>query len=293
MRVLFITNTGSSRCGVKAFGEEWVASLRRLGVDVTVWDGTYTAVKAADRWIPEDAASYDVIHFNWDPQTINHYLPQHFDGLEDKLSLFLHDVPPNSFCPVQGIARWVWAFEPGDDLQVLPEPVPPTPAWLPAPVLDPITIGVSGVRQDPGHFEVGTLCRARGWTLNAPGWWAGPIAATLQAGAWLSNDDEIRRLARSTVNVCWYHTTGRGKSMAAMFCVSAGRPLVLSPSTMFSALLPYGSHEGIWRTLSTAIPVLEVTIMAAIRSRGIAPQVQRDLGWDRVLQPVLAAWRAA
>jgi hypothetical protein len=294
MRVLFITNTGSTRCGVKAFGEEWVASLRRLGVEVDVWDGTYTAVKAADRWIPENAASYDVIHFNWDPQTINHYLPQHFDGLEEKLSLFLHDVPPNSTCPVHGIARWVWGFEPGDRIQVLPEPVPPAPEDLPAPIRDPITIGVSGVRQDPGHFEVGALCKSRGWALNAPGWWTGPTAADLQAGAWLTNADEIRRLARSTVNVCWYHTSGRGKSMAAMFCVAAGRPLVLSPSTMFSALADYGSRQGIFHSPSTTILALDRLLDQALQSGPpIAALVQRDLGWDHVLQPVLTAWRRA
>lgn len=285
MRILYITNRSSQHCGVKAYGEEWVASLRRLGLTVDVWDGTYSAVKAVDRWIPENAADYDVIHFNWDPQTINHYLPQHFDGFEDRLSLFLHDVPPHSTCPVQGVARWVWGFEPGAGIQVIPHAVPPTPDHLPKPDPDQTTIGISGVRRDPGHGQVAELCRAHGWVLNAPQWWAD------SGSLWLSNADEIRRLARSDVNVCWYHTSGRGKSMAAMFCVAAGRPLVLSHSTMFSCLQPYGVKDGIHHIEAIEIGALDQAIQAALGSKGIAPRVAHDLGWDQVLQPVVAAWR--
>jgi hypothetical protein len=187
---------------------------------------------------------------------------------------------------VHGIARWVWGFEPGDRIQVIPEPVPPVPDDLPPPIRDPITVGVSGVRQDPGHFEVAALCASRGWQLNEPLWWG-------KSTIWLSNEAEIRRLAESTVNVCWYHTTGRGKSMAAMFCVATGRPLVLSHSTMFSALWPYTHHDGIWRAPSVSLAVLEATIEVAVRGPGISAALQQELGWDRVLQPVLAAWRAA
>lgn len=288
LNVLLITNDSSTRCGVQLYGEIWAQTLRTLGCTVDIWDGTYPVVKAAERWIPESTAAYDIIHFNWDPQTINHYLPQHFDGFEDRLSLFLHDVPPHSTCPVQGIARWVWAFEPVAGGMVVPHGVPPTPLGMPAATMHPITIGVSGVRKDPGMDQVADLCRRRGWRLNAPAWQAG--------GAWLSTEDEIRRLARSTVNVCWYHTSGRGKSMAAMFCVAAGRPLVLSNSTMFSTLAPYDDADGIFHGGSIHAETLAATVHTALvhadRGRHIARRVSHDLAWTTILAPVVAAWEA-
>jgi hypothetical protein len=282
LRVLYISNESSVRCGVRAYGEQWVAACRRAGVSVTTFDGSYTHIKTIDNYLPTDALDYDVVHLNWDPQTINHYLPQHLAPIADRFSLFLHDVPPNSTCPVIDLARWVWSYEPLDGSVVLPHGIPPTPDALPPPD-PPVVIGLTGIRRDPGIGQVQELCAARGWTVNQPAWW------TDEGQPWLSTDDEIRRLARSTVNVCWYHTSGRGKSMAAMFCLAAQRPLVLSPSTMFSALHPYGEEIVIGAT--TDIQGLEACVQQALTQPYAIPRVQQDLAWDAIIHPVLTAWQ--
>lgn len=284
MKVLLVTNTSSLRCGVQLYGEQWRAALLRLGCEVDLWDGTYPAVRALG-YLPADVDRYDIVHVNWDPQTINHYLPQHVADVADRLSLFLHDVPPHSTCPIQAAARWVWAFEPGAGITVLPHAVPPTPAHCPRPEIGMTTIGVSGVRDDPGAAEVRDLCRRHGWNFNAPRWWDG-------RDGWLSTEEEIRRLAASSVNVCWYHTTGRGKSMAALFCVAARRPLVLSPSSMFTTLDPYGPADAIYRARSWTQVELELLVELALTGYDyISPRPAQDLSWARVLAPVLHAWR--
>lgn len=284
MRILVITNASTERCGVRAYGEEMIAAIRRAGHTVDVWDGTYSAV-VAHGYLPHASWRYDLLHLNWDPQAINHYLPEHFRPGLPPLSLFLHDVPPNSTCPVFDVARWRFGFEPGDGIQVVPEGIPPSPAGLsagPAAADRPI-IGVTGIRNDPGMAMVADACQRHGWAFNAPSWWTG--------GPWLSTDDEIRRLSRSSVNVCWYQTTGRGKSMAACFCLAARRPLVLSPSTMFSALWPYADEIFIGSRFD--VEVLEEGIRSALRLPVVAKRAIQELAWDRVIEPVLAAWGQA
>ena len=48
-------------------------------------------------------------------------------------------------------------------------------------------------------------------------------------------EDEIDRLGKSTVNVCWY-SEGRGVASGPGTMISAGRPLVLNDSPMFDHL---------------------------------------------------------
>lgn len=286
MKALFISNLSTERCGARAFGHEMVRALRTAGVSVDTYDGTYSSV-AASGYLPPLAATYDIIHLNWDPQAINHYLPEHFAGLEDRLSLFLHDVPPNSTCPVQGVARWVFAHEPGEGIKVITHAVPDY-SVPPCPLPERVVIGISGIRADRGMGQVQEVCHDLGWDVSKPGWWDG--------GAWLSTEEEILRLSRTTANACWYHTTGRGKSMAAMFGVAAGRPLVLSGSSMFSALAEYGFAEGIYRTPTAALDdfllrgFLLQAVLAAQQGQKISPRIAEDLSWSRVIQPIVEAW---
>lgn len=312
LRVLFISNFSSERCGVRIFGEIWVEALRMVGVEIWVWDGTYPAVarRGYTPWTSGQGTRYDwdLVHLNWDPQTINHYLPEHFaPGVAPPLSLFLHDVPPNSSCPVLPVARLVMSYEEMEGSHVIEHAVP---AWgghrihdctrwsfLPATV--PV-IGVSGIRGDPGANLVEELCLRRGWVFNCPPWWYREMgAASTLAGPFLSTEEEIHRLSHSDVNICWYHTSGRGKSMAAMFCVAAGRPLVLSGSTMFSNLVGYGDEvyclsthndDNTVNSLYAEAEGLEQMVDLALETRIVPTRAAKELSWEVRALEIKALW---
>lgn len=228
MRILFIAAFGNTRCGERLYADLWVEALRKKGVSIDLWDGWYPAAKE-NGYLPDNAREYDIIHVNWGPANMGHYLPQHFPP-GPKVSLFLHDVPPDSTTTLWHIADLRMAFVDGPGLVQLHHAVP---EYVPKsqPPEGIIRVGVTGIRGDPGPQLVEKVCLERGWEISAPLWWSG--------GAFLSTEEEIERLASCHINVCWYQTSGRGKSMAAMFCCAARRPLVVSGSSMFSNLWKY------------------------------------------------------
>jgi hypothetical protein len=278
MRVLFISNDSTQRCGVRIFGDLWADALRGIGVEIDRWDGTYSTIYARGKYVPDNIGDYDLVHLNHDPQAINHYLPKHFSGVK-KLSLFLHDVPPNSTCPVFGIANLVMAMEPGEGIHVIDHAVPDM-GELPILTIGRLRpyIGVCGIRNDAGRIDVEKLCERRGWGFNGP------------SASWLTTEQEITRLAQSDVNVCWYHVTGRGKSMGAMFCVAARRPLVLSTSTMFSNLWPY-EYEIMWGVPDSA-ESLEPAVEEALKRQMIPERARRELSWTIRAKEIKALWEA-
>lgn len=302
MRVLFISNHNAARCGVAEYGRIWVKELRRQGVEIVEWDGSYEAV-VKNGYVPWDADAYDIVHLNWDPQTINHYLPQHFRGLRP-LSLFLHDDTAHSTCPVFDVAklRMGYVSEPGVIQVDHAVPAYYGPFYRHAPGA-PVSIGVTGIRDDPGAELVQEVCERRGWQFMPPTWWP---ETPQHARVWQQTDAEIMRLATCTVNVCWYHTSGRGKSMAAMFCVAARRPLLLSGSTMFSNLwqFPYHDrgvtivrdthsggvvHEGAWRRKLE--PELEVLVRNSQLGQEYVPDVAaRELAWTHTARQIKSLW---
>jgi hypothetical protein len=290
MRVLFITNSSTQKCGVRVYGELWMDALRAAGVDVTEWDGCYQSIQdRSGRYLPEERihlGCYDLLHLNWDPQAINHYLPEHFAPYPVPLSVFLHDVPPNSTCPVQGVAQLVMAHEPGEGVVQIDHAVPTYRSELqPSGVF---TVGTAGIRDDPGVELVQQVCDRNGWQHSRSGEFG-----------WLTTEEEIARLAQCHVNVCWYQTSGRGKSMAAMFMVAAGRPMVLSGSSMFSALWPY-AEEFVWgRTHKVMEPGLETGyenpeyLASAIRTAQTwrAPTLSAELlSWTRCAEQIKGLW---
>ncbi len=297
MKVLFVTNSSTQRCGVRLYGELWMQALRAAGVEVVEWDGTYSTIYHRGSYLPPDAEAYDLIHLNWDPAATNHFLPEHFPA-EVPLSVFLHDVPPHSTCPVAGRADLLLAHEPGEGIVVIDHAVPDyqPPLWSPKPS-HRVVIGTAGIRNDPGVELVDQVCRAHGWHHSRAG-----------ESGWLTTEQEIDRLARCTVNVAWYATSGRGKSMGAMFMVAAQRPLILSGSSMFSALWPYAdqmytatqTHRRAGHPQWTLTPryqtdlkaLLAVVLHAVEEGHPIIPvDAARQLAWSRLAPRIATLWR--
>jgi hypothetical protein len=183
MKILLVTNLSAPRCGIQNFGVQTATALRCAGAEVTEWDGCYSAIYEKP-YLPEDADTYDVIHFNWHPVTINHFGPSHFP-VGPLLSVYLNDLPPWSSCPVFDHAKVRFSAEDHPGCLTLPYPIADWIDDLP-PAPDVFTVGWSGVRGD-GAELLQTVCAELGYATNAPD------------GVWRSFEDEVRRQARSTV----------------------------------------------------------------------------------------------
>lgn len=301
MRVLFVSGFSTPRCGEAVFGALMADALEEAGVEVVRWDGAYPALYARQQlglgYLPYEAEYFDLIHLNWGPANMGHFLPEHFPA-GVPLSLFLHDVPPNSTCSLWDRAALRMAYERAPGVVVVPHAIP---AWTPLPqeVLQPPhysgrMLGVTGIRDDPGFALVRGVAFENGWAVLEPPWWSG--------GPWLSVEEEIGRLSTCQLNVCWYHTSGRGKSMAASFCLASRRPLLLSGSSMFSHLWPYedeihivrhtheGSGGGVSRSYAGSLgPILE-TLLSGQAVKREPKRVLEEMSWRRRALEIKALW---
>lgn len=287
-KVLHIWNVGAANtCGIRNFGEQLSTALRRAGAEVTDVDGDYPTVYR-EGYLPVDMSPYDVVHLNWHPATLNHYVPVVLESVTRSralLSGYLHDLPPHSSCP----------FLPSLDVVVSAEPYPhlhgQTPLVLPYPIIDWVTglpapnpqftVGCTGVRGD-GLAELTELCERRGWTLNAS-----------IPGLWLAIDAEVRRLARSTVNVCWYHEE-RGLASAPSMCLGSGRPLLVNGSAMLRHL----RHPLVYQSTTTLEAALVYhhawwTQGGAVGSMFSLDLPQVPLSWTAAAEQLLHTWEAA
>jgi hypothetical protein len=246
MRVLNVGKFGGDlehgvRCGMSNFSVQTGIALRRAGAEVDNWDGDYSVIYAKIQrnepaYLPADLSPYDVVHFVWHPITINHYTVAHWPtGPRPLCSLFLGDLPPHSGCPclesfpfrVSALPHAILSTPSSRGL-VLPYPIIDWVEDLPEP--DPVfTVGYSGVRGD-GRDLLQTICARHGWAFNAS-----------DPAQWLSIDDEVRRLARSTVNVCWYHEQ-QDIAGAPSTCLASRRPLLINRSAMLRHLFSYGDE---------------------------------------------------
>jgi hypothetical protein len=84
---------------------------------------------------------------------------------------------------------------------------------------------MSSVRGD-GALAVQTICARRGWGFNGP------------YSSWLTIDEEVQRLARSSVNVCWYHTSPiwKNRASAPSMLLASGRPLLINHDSILAHL---------------------------------------------------------
>lgn len=287
LRILYVSNFSSLRCGVAEWGRQCFAALQAVGANVIAWDGEYGAVHAREErqepgtYLPADAATYDVIHLNWHPGSTNHYQSQHFpEG--PLLSILLHDLPPWSHYPALDRFHHRIVIEPTDfphDLEIPPPAVDyrPTSPIHPTPL-----IGRSNVRSI-GQEHLGAICADLGYE----------ISDSLQ---WLDTEDEIERLARCWVNVVWYDDIPRSRGSAAVVCAASRRPLVLSDSPRFDHLLPFTDELYIGdRTDKMALrPLLQQAVEDVRAGRAKVPdKLLTEHSWQKRAREMVRSWEEA
>jgi len=282
VRVLHISNHSVDRCGVALFGRQCSAALRAEGVEVDDWDATYSPLHAREErgepsYLPASLASYDVVHLNWQPATINHYHPVMFP-LGQLYSVFLHDLPPWSSCPFEDRMQVKFALEPYPGAVEIP---PPAPDYLPISTPnEQVTIGRTNIRE-AGKAELADICFRHDWIFNDS-----------DPRVWLDEGAEVERLAMSWVNVVWYDEH-RSRGSAAMVAAAARRPLLLSESQRFAHLLPFRDELYI-----APIDKLEVSLHAIVEEvrRGLETVPDRILdvfGWRAAARTMIKTWEAA
>jgi hypothetical protein len=303
MKVLVLADFTAAPCGIRNYADMIVGGLRHHGVAVTPWNVHYPLVYARREageptYLPDDWATYDVIYLNWHPIALNTYGPGHFPwpkGTGPLVSVYLNDIPPWSGCPVAERAEVIVAPEPfGEDGKAGPDllQVYPIVDWvtdLPAPA-PAFTVGWSGVRGDGAALLRG-LCTDKNWAMNMT---EPPTERTLP---WVSVEDEIRRLARSTVNVCWYHQQ-RGIAGTPSVALGTHRPLLLNDSAMFA---PWWAAEapGLYLACERDGVSLEDALTRVYRDwhagqlQTPAPSLYTAHSWATATAQLTAAWTAA
>ena len=297
MRVLLVTNFASQQCGISNYGHQMTYALTRAGCEVTEWDGNYSVIyekiqREEPAYLPPDAASYDVIHFIWHPITCNHYLTLHWPTAGALRSIMITDLPPDTGCPCLPPFHVRMAAQATDLLRTpqspglaFPYPITDWVGDLPDP--NPtFTVGWTGIRGD-GRGVLEAICTQHGWAMNFT-----------EPGVWLPLEEEIRRLARSTVNVCWYDAS-RGIAGAPMTNIASRRPLLLNSTPMFQHLSPY--RDEIYQEMvpQKDVGALERSLgeiaqaWAERRPLKIPSRVYRELGWTRAAELMIHTWKEA
>ena len=285
MRVLVVGDFTAQPCGIRNYLDQTYRALsNHPGLTVDKWDGHYPEIyrrreACEPTYLPDDAASYDVIHINWHPIAFNTYGADHFpDG--PLLSTYLNDIPPWSKAPFHDRADVRFTAEESPGCVVLPYPVAD---WIDD--LDhyelKFSVGCSTVRGD-GVWKVQEICTARGWKLNLPD----------RSAGWLSYEDEVRRIARNSVNVLWYFE-GRGKSGGLSQAISSRRPVVCSDSQMFTHFHDY--HDEIYFAEGRPLEdVLEQVHFDWVHGQLRYPRrAASERSWSNATAQMVAAWEAA
>lgn len=297
MKVLVIGNLTDTRCGFQNFTVQTITALRRAGHEVRQYDGTYTQVYARQQdpqthpysFLPPDAVDMDVIHVVWHPATLNHYNGADWVGMRERAHrpvLSVWNGCPAAWCPFTDLmdVRWgVLGREEGH--RQIWYPIPDWVEDLPEP--DPqFTVGYSGVRKD-GLAHILGICTHHGWAVNAS-----------DPAVWLSQEDEIRRLARSSVNVCWYSGEHDDRSGGAMVCLASKRPLLCNDVRMMLHLKPYSGTDVMLCENDPAILRAQLEQAAerwAARRETHFPlptQVLADFSWSKAVNVLEEGWNA-
>lgn len=288
MRILNLLNQDAGRCGIANFARQVTTALTRAGAEVAEWNANYSEIyrrreagEPYSGYFPPDLPSYDAVFLGWHPGAMNHYTEDHFRAARAAgvvTAVYLHDIPPWSGCPLAGVADVLFSAEPWHpDCHVIPYPVIDWVGDLP-PANPDFTVGWSGVRGD-GLEDLREICEQRGWELNAS-----------DPGEWLSIEDEVRRLARSSVNVCWYRE-GRGISGAASTCLASGRPLLVNHSPMLAHLR--GAPDVYCFEKNTSLDAAMTEVWARCWGLAVPVLTKQRLGWEKAAVRMVGVFEAA
>jgi hypothetical protein len=299
MKVLVLGDYTAQPCGIRNFLDQtYTALARHPGLEVHKWNGHYPELyrrrEAGEPcYLPDDAASYDVIHVNWHPIAFNTYGPDHFPAprlvstggytrmfRRPILSVYLNDIPPWSGCPFHDRAEVRFTAEESPGCVVLPYPVAD---WIDLPPADPgFSVGCSTVRGD-GVWKVKEICEARGWEFRVPD----------RTTGWLTYEAEVQRIARNTLNALWYFE-GRGKSGGLSQAISSQRPVVCSNSQMFTHFDEFRDElyisdgaQPLEELLDQAYRDWEAGTLRTPRRAG------QERSWSRATVQMVAAWEEA
>lgn len=233
MKILVIGNFSDRRCGISNMCHQTAHALSLAGHDVTPFDGTYSEVyrrreSSIDAFFPPDIADYEVVHVIWHAMTLNHYNGADWARLSTlpPVRSFWDCGPSDAYCPFDSWFPVKWMLYEREGYHQMDYPVPDWVAPLPIAPDPGFVVGSSSVRGD-GIAELRYVCEQEGWTLNLP-----------EAGTWVSIEDEIRRLARSTVNVCWYdpNKTWKDRASAPSMMIASTRPLLVNNAELLAHL---------------------------------------------------------
>ena len=283
MRILHVGNHSVRRCGIANFGYQLSAALRLLGHEVTDWDAEYSTIYAKVQrqepaYLPLDAATYDVVHFNWHPITTNTYGAGHFDGIPF-LSVYLNDIPPWSGCPFHNRAQVRFTAEPSPGCVELPYPIADWVTDLPESDPDVFSVGVATIRGD-GVEAVREVCARHNWPVLEP-----------PREGWLPFEEAVRHQARATVNAQWYFE-GRGKSGGASQALASRRPVLMNRSPMFSHY--HGYEDAIYFREDLEAALLELHRAWQFGALRFPDRVIEERGWLSWGAPLLVqTWEEA
>lgn len=287
IKVLVVWNASDRRCGFANYGYQTVEAFRRTpGVDVTPWDGTYQACCERGSFFPPDVESYDVVHLIWHAMTLNHYTGVTQWPSRPVLSWW-NGGPSDASCPFEQVFQVKWSEWPRPEDPTYSHVDYPVVDWvtdLPAPA-SAFTVGTSSVRGD-GVAAIREVCEKRGWAMNLP-----------TAGAWIPLEDEIRRLARSTVNVCWYNSDAhwQSRSGAASTMLAARRPLLITRDALLTHLW---EASDVWVSPEGSTEYLDMCLCGIKRlsendTLYVPNRTFDRLSWTRATRTFLSRWQEA
>lgn len=276
MRILFVSNHTTEKCGVAEFGRQNVAALEALGHDVVVWTPT-----PDDHEWPHSVALYDVIHVNYHPGTINYLRP--LEALRrPKLSAFFHE--PGTLHQFGDPEVSFQAEYPLPDLpgnhQLLFMPVPdytPPPQLWHAPNMgqEKYMVGWSSIRQDGADHVRAHLLQ-----------YFSEEQARLDC--WRKTDREIERLAECDYLVYWYGGANRGQSAGVTMGIAAQRPIVLNHNRMFESLEEYEDELYFCADLEEGLAEVTHDLHHGIAK--IPRRAKQERSWTKAAITMASAW---
>lgn len=299
LKVLLIGNTADRRCGFANYTQQMTTAMRREpGVVCVPFDGTYSTVYARQQqpdnvylgMFPDDVLSYDVVHIIWHAATMNHYAGAPWDKVRSAgiLTSWWDGGPGDASCPFADHMQIRWSSYPREGYHELPYSVPDWVTDLPEPA-DVFTVGASSIRGD-GIAELTEVCLRQNWALNLPA-----------PGQWLSVEDEVRRLAKSTVNVCWYNTPAiwPDRASAPAMMLAAKRPILINDDHLVAHLHHYPAFQGVFHGFRhrAAGPDMETSLKLIYAASGAGLprplKVVDDLSWRRAAVEFVRVWEEA